>query len=182
MVTFRRRLASKNEYFLLFLVTAFPVHVWAILGFLHTVPSLLLEMNAIQIMSVAAYVIALAFMESSLIFAILFLVSLVLPERFFSSKLIPVGTIWIFFVSIIAASVHLYKTWWPGVIQFVQQAGLWVMVAWIAIGLLAWYGVSQNQKVEKVIQSVAEKLSLLSLIYLCADILGLFVILVRNLA
>lgn len=180
MDIFKRRLASKSEYFQLFLICAFPIHVWAILNLLYSAPAMALQMNVIQLLSVVAYVGAYALFESLLLFALLFLGSVLLPERFFRAKLIPIGAILVFFVSLSAMLIHLYTSWRIAVIRFPYWVGLWVAFGLAAAALMAGW-VSRNRGLEGAIRSGVERLALLSLVYLSIDLLGVVVILARNL-
>jgi hypothetical protein len=179
MSILKRRFASKEEYFHLFLVCAFPVHVWAIINLLNSAPSLILEMNSFQIMSVAAYVLVFALFESILLFISLVLVSLLLPAKYLAEKLLPVGTMIVLVASLSVILIHLYENWEPESIEFAQWAIVWIMLGTAAI-LLSAVWMQRNRRLLDVFRASAERVSILSLVYLTADVLGLFLILIRN--
>lgn len=173
------RLAPRSEYFKLFLVCIFPVHLWALINLANTVPSMLLLMNTRQMISVVAYVLAFALFESLAIFALLFLISSLMPFRYFGAQLVPLGSMVVIIASIAAALIHFHDSWNIQAFQFEHWAVLWVALALAAIGLAA-YLVSRHERVAQIIRSGAERLSLLSFAYLTVDVLGVLVILARN--
>lgn len=180
MDIFSARLFSRKEYFQLFLICLLPVNVWAIITFMRRLPTLVLLMSAVHLVGVSAYILAFALLESVIIFGLIFLTSLFLPKSLLGSRLVPIGAIVILIAAISASLVHLYDPWDIEVLKFRSWAGLWALLGMAAAGLLV-YGVQRNSKIEDIIKSGVERLSLLSLVYLCADILGVIVILFRNL-
>lgn len=179
MYKIKSRFGSKVEYFQLFLVCAFPIHIWAIINFFNSMPSMLLKMNNVQLLGVAAYVFVFALFESLLVFGFLFLISVILPRRYLASRLVPIGSLVVILASISVALIHLYDVWELDSIEFNQWAALWVIFGLSALALtMIW--MRRNQRVEAIIRSGAERLSLLSLVYVSVDVLGLLVILFRN--
>jgi hypothetical protein len=175
-----KRSRSKSEYFRLFLIGAFPVHVWAIVNLLHTFPSLLQEMNALQMISILAYVLTFALFESLFVFALLFLVTWFFPPQISSSTLVSVSAVLIFFASLAVTLVHLYGIWKITAFKFDSWVILWAAAGVLASGLVIFL-VAKKPKVEKPILSIVERLSLLSILYVSLDVLGVVIVLFRNL-
>lgn len=143
-------------------------------------PTLVLLMSTAHLLGVSAYILSFALLESVIIFSFIFVASLFLPKRLMGSKFVPIGTIVILIASISAGLVHLYDTWDIEALKFDLWVGMWSFIGMAAVGLSV-YWVNRNNKVEDMIKSGIERLSILSTLYLCADILGVFVILFRNL-
>jgi hypothetical protein len=179
--TFKRRLALKNEYFQLFLVCAFTIHVWAIIDYLQQVPEMDLRMNVFQMAGVAAYVLVFALFESLLVFGLLFVASLMMPARLLKDRILPVGSIFILMAAIPAYLIHLYSIWHIHQLDLKQWVILWAAVGIVLVGATIYWMV-RNKKVEHTIRSGIEKLSVLSLVYLTADLAGGLLILFRNLS
>lgn len=180
MGTFRNRLFSKEEYVQLFLVVLFPVNVWAIIVFMKRLPAIILLMSTVQLLSVLAYILVFALLESVLIFGFIFLTSLIIPKRSLGSRLVPIGTIVILTASVSAALIHLYDTWDIDAIKFDLWASIWALGGLATAGLLIYWAV-RNDRLEGLIKSGVERLSVLAMVYLWADILGALMILFRNL-
>lgn len=180
MDIFRRRLAARRDYFQLFLVTLFPIHVWSIVIFFKRMPELTLRMTLPDIMGVAAYVQTFALLESLLAFAVLFVISLLLPARFVSGRLVPMGTVLILLTTIAAVLVHLYGVLKIDGIEFGPWVASWSMGAVVLSGWSARW-IDRNETVCRTVTSVAERLAVLSMLYLVVDVCGAFLIVFRNL-
>jgi len=164
----------------LFLIGAFPVHIWAIVNLLHTFPSLLLEMKTLELISILAYVLTFALFESLFVFALLFLVTWFFPRRIPASTLLVVSAILVFFGSTGVTLVHLYKIWKITAFKFESWVILWAVVGVVASSLVIFI-VAKKPMVEKPILSIVERLSLLSILYLSLDLVGAVIVVIRNL-
>ena len=177
---FRKKWSAKADYFKLFLVCSFPVHIWAYINLLNDMPAIQLEMGAWRILGVAAYVLGFALIESLFIFGLIFLVSLILPESLFGLQLVQVGSIFVLTTSIAALLIHYYGQWKIESFSFTAWIALWTMIG-TSIFIVAVYWLNRNQQVQGIFQSGIERLAVLSLVYISLDILGLSVIIIRNL-
>lgn len=177
---FKYKWSAKAEYFKLFLVCSIPIHIWAYINLFNDIPAMQLQMSIWRILSVASYVLAFALFESLLIFGLIFLICLLLPERLFGVKLIHLVAIIVITVSILISFIHLYDYWEIDSLSFADWIVSWVLFGlFITITLL--FFLTRYKRVQKGFQSVIDRLAILSLVYISLDILGLFVITVRNL-
>ena len=175
-----RRSRSKSEYIRLFLIGAFPVHIWAIVNLLHTFPSLLLEMNTLELVSILAYVLTFALFESLFVFALLFLVTWFFPRKISTSTLLAVSAILVLFGSTGVTLVHLYGIWKITVFKFESWVILWAAIGMVAASL-GIFLVARKPKIEKSILSIVERLSMLSILYVSLDLVGVVIVVIRNL-
>jgi hypothetical protein len=143
-------------------------------------PAIRLEMGVWRILGVAAYVLGFALIESLFIFGLIFLVSIILPERLFGLKLVQVGSIFVLITAIAALFIHFYGQWEIESFSFAAWIALWAMIG-LSTFIVAVYWLNRNQQVQEIFQSGIERLAVLSLVYISLDILGLFVIIIRNL-
>jgi hypothetical protein len=155
--------------------------VWAIIDYLQRVPELDLRMSLLQMAGVAAYVLVFALFESLLVFCLLFVLSLILPAHLLKDRILPVGSIFIFMVATPAYLIHLYDIWHIEQLDMKQWVILWAAVGFLLMGAMI-YWIVRNEKVEYAIRSGIERLSVLSLVYLTADLAGGLLILFRNLS
>jgi hypothetical protein len=172
--------ATRAEYFQLFLICLFPIQAWGLVNLFYSFPSLMLEMTTWQLASVIAYVFTFALFESVVVFALLFLLSLAIPRRFFSARLVATGTALVLCASAAAILNHLYFIWKikGDAVQY-WNAG-WIAVGVIAAGLMIW-SAWRHPRLEKALLSGAERLALLSLLYFSLDVIGVVIVLSRNL-
>jgi hypothetical protein len=172
---------TRQEYFQLFLVAAFPVHAWAVLVFLQKTPNLVLPLNLYHMLGAAAYVLISALLESLIVFGLLFLLSILLPARLFRSRLIPIGTVVILLVSISAVFIHLHPVWRIETIRYSLWAGGWALFGVVA-SIPTVYWVGQRPWLQTAIRSLADRLALVSQVYLFFDGLAILFVVIRNLA
>lgn len=144
-------------------------------------PELNLRMSIFQMAGVAAYVLIFALFESLLVFGLLLGATLMLPSRIFKDRILLVGSIFIFIASIATYLIHLYSIWHISQFDRKQWVILWAVIAILLMGSII-YWMAHNEKVEQRIRSGIERLSVLSLVYLTADLVGGLLILFRNLS
>lgn len=176
----RAKLSHKREYFGLFLLCLLPVNLWELLVFFYRLSSMRLIMNAWEIAGVIAYLFAFALFEALFVFGLLFIVSLLLPERMIATRLIPIGAVLIILASLAVSLIHLHDPWDVKFITLKRWEMLCTGSALIlAGGFIFW--IQRNERVAGAIRALAERLEVLSGFYLGLDLLGLGVVLVRNL-
>ena len=179
LIIIRNKWSDKAAYFQLFLVCSFPVHVWAYINLLNDMPSIQLEMGTWRILGVASYVLVFAFFESLFVFALIFLVSILLPEKIFGIKFVYVGSLFIFAATIPFLFIHLYSQWEIKSLSFEYWSALWTLIG-LAFFVFALYWLNRSLKFQAILQSVIESLAVLSLFYISLDVLGFFLIILRN--
>jgi hypothetical protein len=92
---------------------------------------------------------------------------------------LPVGAMIVLTASISVILIHLYDTWQLESIEFSLWAITWIILGLVAIAFsAAWMG--RNHRLLDAFRSGAERVSILSVVYISADLLGLFLILIRN--
>ena len=180
MDTLHKKLAHKREYFGLFLLCLLPINLWEILVFFYRASSMTLIMNAWEIAGVVAYLLAFALVEALALFCLLFILSLLLPEGVFETGLLSMGAIVIVLASIAGSLIHLHDSWDIAFISFDR----WVIVAvllalTLAGGCIFW--MRRNERLAKGIRTIADRLEVLAGFYLALDLLGVCVVLIRNL-
>lgn len=190
MVIFNRY--SWRGLWLLFLVTAFPIHLWTIILGLRDFSWVAERTNAWDAVGVVAYGMVFAFFESVIVFALVAVLGFLLPKQWkedkriaFMSLLILVVAIWaiigqLFFllgislpttiVQFFAASSHPLRLLYAGIVILVSLTVL-----------IPVYILLRSEKLVNAVQSLIERLALLSAIYLFFDVIGLFIIIIRNL-
>jgi hypothetical protein len=175
----RNKWSARAEYFQLFLMCAFPIHVWAYINLLNDMPAIQLQMGFWRILGVAAYVLDFALLESLFVFGLIFIVSFILPERLFELKLVQIESIIVLTTSISVIFIQLYDHWEINSLTYADWIALWALIG-LSIFIIAAYWLNRNQRAQVIFQSGVERLAILSLVYISLDILGLIVIIIRN--
>lgn len=177
---FREKLAFKREFFGLFLLCLLPVNLWELLVFFYRISTMSLILSAWEIAGVIAYLFAFALFEALFVFAVLFAISLLLPKNIIETRLIPMGTVVIILASLAVSLIHLHDPWDVKFINSERWATLWTVAALI-IGSAFIFWLLKNERFAGALRTVADRLEVLASFYLGLDILGLGVVLVRNL-
>jgi len=182
---------SKQDLWSLFLVTAFPIHVWTIILVLRDWSWVSERTNAWDAVGVASYGLFFAFIESVVVFPILVLLGLLIPGKWQEDKRLALLAV-LYFVTAswaIAGQVYfLSGIEIPGPIyQLLAQSSHPLRVLYegtlslVLITVLPTTAlVIQSRKAIRVVRGLIERLSLLTVIYLFLDFVGLLMIILRN--
>ncbi|NBD36307.1 MAG: hypothetical protein GVY30_09980 [Chloroflexi bacterium] len=164
------RLPSKQKAYEFFSFCIFLVQTWAIYSLLREMPSLLLRYTVWDIVGAASYTFAFTLLESLGLFAIFYLLTILLPAPILKDEFI-IRAVLIFFLINYLAMAFLLTT--DQILPW--SAGL--------VGLLGLgYFIVKYKKIRSTIAGGMDRLSVLATIYLVVDILSVLIVLVRNLS
>ena len=174
----KNRRLSSGDLSLAFVAIAFPVHVWAIINILNFLPSWLLRLSAWELAGVIGYPLVDALLESCLLWLVLVILGLVLPRKWLADKFVALSSAlswllaaWVVLVQFIFGSI---LRWGPG-----QMIPGLLLVAF-SFGLVYWL-VKRYGRLEGWIKRIVQGLVVLTYFYLVFDLLGLVVVILRNL-
>ena len=177
---FRKRLPERNEFYAVLGVVVFVVHSWSVRGFLHEVPSFIHYFRVSQILAIFAYMMGFALLESLLVTSGLGLLSLLMPAGWFKN-----GFVYKSFITVLLGRIAMLwlentvMSWnnkFPPVELLLTFAGITVG-AWVVLLLLLHY----LKPLQKALLFIADRIGVMAYLYVPLGILGLFVVLVRNL-
>ena len=171
MTVLSERMPPKNELFLVLAACIFPIHVWISLVLLYKFPSLILKANIGQILGVFAYTLVFTLFESLLFFGFLILIAVALPAQYFRSRFVHRGTL----IALSLAVFALILNFW-----ILADNKLPITIIAIIFFLFIVY-VSRYSKKTDLVVSFAERLIVISVIFVIADVLSIFFILFRQL-
>jgi hypothetical protein len=182
----RRRLPKKVEIREVFNVVIFAVFGWSIRGFLFEIPAFLLYLGLGDITAVLFYMLAFAFVESLIITGGLVVVSLVLPSNWFRDGFAYKG-----FLIILVTTVGLILFQGYYKVGFFQNlirndySSFQPVLAGILIGVLALIGLfwlfQIKPRLQHFLSKLIEQFTIFGYIYIPLGVVGLLVVLVRNL-
>lgn len=180
-----RRLPKFREVFMVFLVAIFPIHVWSLITYFHELPAYILRMTATEMLGVLAYILVFSLFESLLVTTIAVLLTFILPrgwllDRFLvnASILVMVSALWM--IPVHYNSMILYELGKLGVredIFWLLWGGLYLLAIWDLIMVAR-----RHVKFSRAVLAFIDRISVLSGIFLVADILSLFIAAYRLLA
>ena len=185
-------LPSKENIAQILMICLFPVNAWALFVFFHDLPAYLMHYQLSEIAGILAYVLAFALLESILVAGILVFLASIFPKRWFLSHFISQG-----FVIISVTSIWwvVFQFWYwrqrvaPHGIQ-VDNSGnslsIWIpMLLWLITYLAALISSSvilrQSGSMERILKGLADRFIVPSTFFLIAGLLGISIVILRNL-
>ena len=191
MATFSIRRYSRQGLWSLFLTCAFPLHFWTIILVFRDISWLTERTNAWDAIGVASYGMIFAFAESVVVFLVIALLGFLTPKQWeperriaFLGLLILITSVW----GMIAQLLFLWNIFLPAqAIQFLRSSSHPLRIIYAAClvvvtptVLLPIYAFIRSNKAIMFMQNLMERLSLLTMFYLFFDLLGLIVVIIRN--
>ena len=157
---------------------AFPLHVWAIVNILVVLPAWLLRMSLGELAGGIGYPLVDALLESALLWLVFVLFSLLLPKKWLAEK----------FVALSSALAWLLAAWAMGVQFTFDKLLRWGPLEFIP-GLLlvaasfvcVYWIIQRSPRLQNWIKSAAQALAVPTYLYVACDLLGLVVVILRNL-
>ena len=191
VATFITRRYSRQGLWSLFLVCAFPVHFWTLILVFRDISWLTERTNAWDAIGVASYGMIFAFAESVVIFLVLALLGFLTPKQWEYNRRIAFLGLLILITSgwgMIGQLLFLWNVFLPAqAIQFLRSSShplrIIYTVCLIVVTptvLLPVYAFIRSNRAVMFMQNLMERLALLTMFYLFFDLLGLIVVIIRN--
>ncbi len=180
MAISKKRFQSRADLLTLFAICAFPIHVWAIYRIIQEVPQWLLRLTIPQLIGVVGYVLMFTLLETIIVFLAVLLLFLILPSRWFDrGRLLPFAAIALTLTTAFVVWLTLTQENDLSRGQLVGTAvGVVVLAALLGL-TYAW--LHRSPTATRRVTALVERLVPLALLYVFLDILGVGLVLVRNL-
>jgi hypothetical protein len=176
LAIFKTRLPSKGAVFSTLVACVFLVQVWSIVAVLRAVPAWILYMNIGELIGTFAYTQAFALIESLLVLAGLLLLAFILPGKLFRDRFVAQGSLAVFLTAIWAIISHVYG----------QDLGIWAnrrFLIWAALLIfvivVASGFVYRFKGLQHGLETIVERLTVLSTLYMVVDVLSILIVLFR---
>jgi len=181
LASLHARIPSREEITPVFSTILFLVFSWALYHMFWQVPSWLYYMNVWGVLALSAYVLAYSLLESAAILGLVLLVCLLFPQRYFREQFV-------------AQSCALAGILGLGAVAIQRKIGLvfdlqiWQLITYPLLGLamlpvLTWLlaiVLRRMPRLARLLNSLAERMTVFALIYIPLGILGLIVVIIRN--
>lgn len=182
---------STQSLWSLFLLSAFPIHVWTILMFLRDITWLAERTNLWDAVGVGSYGMLRAFVESVIIFLVFVVLGLFTPKQWNAEKRISFLGLLVLLLSAWGMIAQLLFLWNinppPAAMKFLAESGHPVRIMYAAslavvVPTLALpvYFFLRSDKIHRFVQDLTERLSVLTMLYLFLDLAGLAIVVIRN--
>jgi hypothetical protein len=184
---------SKQGLWSLFLICAFPLHLWTLILVFRDMDWVIKRTNVWDAVGVGAYGMLFAFIESVIVFAVLVLLGLLIPKRWQSERRVAFLSLLVIITALWAMFGQLRFLWDLSlplpVIVFLARSdhpfrllyAIYLAVVVPSILLPVYFFIRSNHSV-KWMQELTERLSTLTMFYLLFDAVGLVIIILRNLS
>jgi hypothetical protein len=182
---------SRHGLWSLFLICAFPLHMWTLIMAFRDISWLTERTNLWDAIGVASYGMVIALVESVMVFLLVAVIGFFTPSRWssdqrtaFLSLLFLITALW----AIVIQLLSLWNVFLPAaVVQFLREsahplrilyaASLAVVAATI---FLPVYSFMRSKQAVPFMQGLMERFSTLAVFYLVFDLIGLIIIVLRN--
>jgi hypothetical protein len=191
VVRFIAQRYSKKGLESLFLTSSFPLHFWALLLAFRDISWLTERTNLWDAIGVVSYGLIFAFVESVMIFLGLVLIGFVIPWQWPSDRRITFLALLILLLSLWGIIGQLLFLWNvslpPQAIQFLRSSSHPLRILYAACLLvvvptilLPIYLFVRSKRSVAFMQDLMERFSLLTMLYLLFDAVGLVIVIIRN--
>jgi hypothetical protein len=153
------------------LICAFPIHAWAIVNIFWNIPSWILFQNAWGVASLSAYVLVFALFETLLAGAIVLLVGLLIPRKVLGRRLLAIAALIVLEAAVFSVAHNL--DWWGNYRDLSKEYAIALGVSLVLLYLFP--------PLSRVLTWLAERLAVLSVLYLIFDVPAVMIVLGRNL-
>ncbi len=182
---------SKQGLWSLFLVCAFPLHVWTIILAFKDFSWVTERTNSWDAVGVVSYGLIFTFIESIMIFLVALLLGFLISKKWGEERQITLMGFLVLIASLWAMGSYLYFMLQVSILgetvdflvsqahplRFLYLVSLFFVGPTVAIPT---YFVLRSEKFFKGVQGLFDRLSLLTLFYLFFDLVGLVIVIVRN--
>ena len=184
---------NKQGLWLLFLMCVFPQHLWTLIFAFRDISWLIARTNIWDAIGNTSYGMVFAFFESLIIFGVLILVGLITPSRWEVNRRVAFLTLLLFVTSIwgmVSQLLYVWNIWLPiPMMQFIADTGrplvmLYVLSLAIVVPTISLPMVIFVRR-EKPLASMLDfmdRLTTLSMLYLFLDVIGLVIVVIRNIS
>ena len=174
---FKNRLPKRQDVLVVLGTIVFAVFSWSIRGFFFVFPSIVMRYATVEIFAIFSYMMAFAFVESTLVFVALVLVSTILPKKWLREGFSYKG-----FLIVLVGSIAFirYQTFLGGELPAAKTIFLWVgesILVLICLILLFHF----IKWLQAILVSIAERFTVFAYLYIPLGFLGLIVVVLRNL-
>ena len=192
MATSESRRYSRQGLWSLFLMCAFPLHVWTIILAFRDFSWVTERTNAWDAIGVISYGMVFALIESLAVFLVAVLLGFMVSRKFDEGRRIALLSVLVLITALWAMASQVYFLWGISLpeqmMRFLAQSGHPVRVLYAAslalvlpTVLIPAFLVLKSNKVFNFVRELTERLSLLTMFYLVLDVGGLVIVLIRNL-
>lgn len=179
---FYLKLPSKRELVPVYSATVFIIFTWVLYRLFWQIPSWLHDLNQRDVLILTFYVLAFALFESLSIMGIIILTSLIVPSKYFKDAFVVQGCTLLITITLIAIIIQrdtdiiFEREYW--------ELLFWPLVMLVGVGLILILSKSIIKRwtiVTRFIEEVTQRMTVFLYLYIPLGLIGLIVVIFRNL-
>ncbi|MBI3158675.1 MAG: hypothetical protein HYZ26_03620 [Chloroflexi bacterium] len=181
---------TRAQLWQFFLWVAFPIHAWALYHYFRSADRFAGRSNW-EGLGLGGYVVLIALVESALVCGLFLLLGLLLPRRWPADRRMAALTglylttaAWALFAQAVPAGLRRGPVRWNERLAPINQPGeVWPLALFLTLVLASlvlplW--IARYPRWQRALAGLAERVGLLSVLYLGLDALGIAIVLIRN--
>lgn len=184
---------TKQGLWSLFLMCVFPFHLWTLILVFRDMSWIIKRTNVWDAIGNGSYAMIYAFIESLVIFCVLALLGLITPKQWDVNKRVAFMTVLLFTTAIwgmVSQLLYIWNIWLPApMVQFIADTGRPVVMLYIlslaivvpTVALPVYIFVKSKKALPSTLD-LMDRLSTLSMLYLFFDLIGLVIVIIRNIS
>jgi hypothetical protein len=138
----------------------------------HDVPSWLLYMRNWEVVGMVAYTLSFALFETLIVLLLVVLIGMIIPRRWVVDRYLPLISLWLVELTIMAIVFQHH------IVHHLPKRNL--VIGYALILAVSAFIALRFPKIGGVFRWVAERLVVLSFLYIFLDVVGLLVVILRN--
>lgn len=175
------RLPDRSEITPVFSAVVFIFFSWSLYRMFWQVPSWLYYLKVWDVLILAAYVVSFALFESLVVMGFMLFLAFILPARYLKERFIVQGSLLVFLIG--AGAVALQRK-----IGVIYKQEIWQILAYPALALIALIGLiiaaafifNRFPHLARLAAGLADRMTIFAYIYVPMGLLGLAVVIWRN--
>ncbi len=172
-VTMKQTLRQRSTLIAILAAVAVPLHLWVLLLLAASMPQWLLRLTPVQVIGSVSYSLAFALLETLIVFAVVLALLFILPKRLVGTAPIP--------LTAVVVGLTLLLMVWVILTPFAQQTRLLLGFAGYLVLLAVGYiALQRSSKLARAIAAIVDRLIPLAVLYIFLDILGVIIVIIRN--
>ncbi len=173
----RKRFPRRSDVIAVLAVAVFACFTWALIGFFNKLSSFILYFTPGEIGNIFAFLMAFALLESLAAAGVLVLLSGILPSNWLKEGFAFKG----FVILLVATATailfqHALKDYFPSLGTLLAYS----LIPLLLIALLLWF-LNPRPRLQNILLSVQDRILIMLFVYLPIGVIGLLVVMARNL-
>ena len=177
----RLKLPTRNEALPVFSTILFIVFSWMFFQFFIQVPSWIFYMDAQKLLVMFTYVVSFSLAESLILMGFVVFLDLVFPRRMFKEQFIAQGTVQVLIISIITyfirQRIELFEKLEIVKLLTIPVVALAVILLSVLLSAMIF---KRFEKAPRLIESLADRMTIFAYLYLPLGVASLAVVVLRN--